>query len=159
MRVPCLYRCFDRKGLLLYVGCSSNVGSRLASHAQQTDWWPLVWRIAVKRVSTLDQCRREEQRAIRDEYPKFNVAHSRPTEKLARRLVLKAASFRGTTGSIAKESGVTYDDALAHLNGLADDGLVIALRNDCWLTPNRLRDQATLRIRKVSNGARQHGQK
>lgn len=68
-----VYRAYDAAGRLLYVGCSSDVDTRLKAHATDSSWWPFHAR--VERVSYLARAEAEaaEAEAIATEYPRWNV--------------------------------------------------------------------------------------
>jgi hypothetical protein len=68
-----VYRMFDAEGRLLYVGMTGNAGTRLGSHASKR-WFPLVTNITLQWCPTKAAARVSEVRAIRNEWPRYNVA-------------------------------------------------------------------------------------
>jgi predicted GIY-YIG superfamily endonuclease len=96
-----VYRLYDATGVLLYVGVSSNLVSRLAAHASEKHWWPQVAKKTVVTYGSRGEALMEEDRAIRTESPVHNVAGRReklrPEEKIAslkRRVAAPQESFR-----------------------------------------------------------------
>jgi hypothetical protein len=81
-----LYRFYDKRENLLYVGISNDPWRRWREHVYDKPWYPEVKHQAVTWYETEEEARLAETRAIRAEHPKFNVAGAvRPPE--ARRLV------------------------------------------------------------------------
>jgi predicted GIY-YIG superfamily endonuclease len=74
-----LYRCFDKRGHLLYVGLSTNARRRANEHRREKPWWGEVYRTEID-VLTLARhhALRVEAETIRDERPKYNSHHSTP---------------------------------------------------------------------------------
>jgi excinuclease UvrABC nuclease subunit len=76
-----LYRMYDRRRSLLYVGISTNAATRATQHATDKPWWPEVDYIHVEHLN----CDRQtaltiERRTIREEKPRYNVIHNIPDE-------------------------------------------------------------------------------
>lgn len=76
-----LYRMYNRRGQLLYVGVSFNAGSRATQHAMDKPWWPEVATIKVEHLS----CGREdalalEKRTIQSDRPMYNKQHAIPED-------------------------------------------------------------------------------
>jgi predicted GIY-YIG superfamily endonuclease len=71
-----LYRAFDAKGQLLYVGITMNPGSRFAQHSEKKPWWVDVADIRVEQFASRDEVLTAEREAIKSELPLHNVAHS-----------------------------------------------------------------------------------
>jgi hypothetical protein len=69
-----LYRFYDHREALLYVGISNDPWRRRAEHAQAKPWYPRVRHQAVSWYDTEREARAAEIRAIRKECPEFNVA-------------------------------------------------------------------------------------
>ena len=67
---PTVYRLYSADGRLLYVGQSSLVGSRLASHRFQ-NWWGEVASVSLERCPA-DELNRREALAIEREQPLYN---------------------------------------------------------------------------------------
>ena len=70
-----VYRFMDAAGRLLYVGCSGNLGQRLASHGGKP-WFPEVATIAVEHYATRTAALWAEAHAIATESPVHNTQHA-----------------------------------------------------------------------------------
>lgn len=70
---PCVYRCFDAYGDLLYVGSSGNVNLRVAQHRLHAPWFSQVDRIAVQPHETREAAFSAESEAIKAEGPVINI--------------------------------------------------------------------------------------
>lgn len=68
-----LYRCFDAKGLLLYVGLSSDIVRRLQVHGSASPWSGKVQRVEAERVGSRKQALKAERDAINSEQPAHNT--------------------------------------------------------------------------------------
>ncbi len=70
-----LYRCYDVRGDLLYVGQSSDPQARMRHHACVMTWWPEVGRVVVctSGFEREADARRAEALAIAWEAPRENV--------------------------------------------------------------------------------------
>lgn len=69
-----MYRCFDERGRLLYIGISINAMTRAAQHRRTSPWWHQVRRIDIATIGTSRvQAERAELAAIRSERPAYNV--------------------------------------------------------------------------------------
>jgi hypothetical protein len=81
---PCVYRCFDTAGDLLYIGSAKAYLRRMQSHVTQSEWWPEVANTKVQRFPTLLEARVAELHAITAENPRHN--RQRPGRNIARRI-------------------------------------------------------------------------
>jgi hypothetical protein len=70
-----LYRFFDGRGALLYVGITKRGWSRAEEHAQRKHWWPRVDHAKFEHYRGLDAAHNAEKRAIAMESPEFNLNH------------------------------------------------------------------------------------
>jgi predicted GIY-YIG superfamily endonuclease len=70
-----LYRYFDHKGTLLYVGVTGDLTTRMQGHGRVARWWTLVdhSRTQLDWYWSRDQALRAESLAIRSENPPWNV--------------------------------------------------------------------------------------
>jgi excisionase family DNA binding protein len=75
-----LYRFFDAKGTLLYVGISISAFSRLCQHRKESDWYDLAVRIDIEKYKTRKDAEQAEREAIYKENPIFNVSRVVPDE-------------------------------------------------------------------------------
>lgn len=69
---PAVYRLFDRNGVLIYVGASAEVSSRLRKHELNKPWWPDVAEVRVERFADMSAAFRAEDAAIKTEDPLHN---------------------------------------------------------------------------------------
>lgn len=67
-----LYRFFDAKDRLLYVGESWNAVNRAKQHRRQQHWWMQVRRMTVEMHPSREAARVAEAKAIRTERPRYN---------------------------------------------------------------------------------------
>lgn len=71
-----LYRFFDGRDVLLYVGITDRPGSRWSEHMRQKPWWPDVRRQTAEWYGNRDAAEKAERSAIKDERPIYNVVHA-----------------------------------------------------------------------------------
>ena len=82
-----LYRHYHPNGDLLYVGISNEPIERQRKHSEESHWASQVCHIVIEPFSTREEALAAEQRAITNEYPKFNLAfNDRSLPKAIRRL-------------------------------------------------------------------------
>lgn len=67
-----LYRYFDAKDILLYVGISGTLAIRDKSHIAASRWMQLTARSTVEHRETAEDAARAEREAIKSEHPLFN---------------------------------------------------------------------------------------
>jgi predicted GIY-YIG superfamily endonuclease len=72
-----LYRHFDKRGRLLYVGVSLNTVARLAQHRDQAHWFDRITRIEIESFATRQEACKAEAEAIREERPFYNKVFNR----------------------------------------------------------------------------------
>ena len=73
-----LYRLYDAKDRLLYVGITSDLMGRLTAHADKP-WWPDVARKTAEWHPTRASAAEAEMKAIRSEDPVHNIAGTNPS--------------------------------------------------------------------------------
>lgn len=93
-----LYRMYDADGALLYVGASTNLGSRLLAHGKTKPWWCDVASIKIERFQDRIEMLDAESNAIYNENPRYNILDSR--DMRARRRPLDRPMRTRGTGSI-----------------------------------------------------------
>lgn len=69
---PTVYRIFDDRDQLLYVGCTANLVARLSTHTSQSDWWPLAATVTFEHHPDINVALAAESAAILAERPLFN---------------------------------------------------------------------------------------
>ena len=80
-----LYRLFDRRGALLYVGITSNLTRRMYHHKSIQPWWLDVHRTEAVIYPTKTDAFEAESEIIRSERPRHN--HCRIAESYAEKQV------------------------------------------------------------------------
>lgn len=83
-----VYRLFDDRGWLLYVGCTKNLAARIAAHCtarESAEWWPLVARNTWVGYLDLATALAAEREAILTERPLFNRDMTVRAKRPARR--------------------------------------------------------------------------
>jgi hypothetical protein len=78
-----LYRCYDARGRLLYVGISFSALTRMQKHRYESRWFRRVSRIEVEHIPDRASAREAERKAIHTEFPFFNRTHRRYTMRRA----------------------------------------------------------------------------
>jgi prevent-host-death family protein len=73
-RETAVYRLYDDSAALLYVGITYDTTTRFADHKVNKDWWTDVVTREVRWLPDRDAAWAEEQRVIREEHPRYNVA-------------------------------------------------------------------------------------
>lgn len=68
-----VYRCFDKSGRLIYVGRTSDLFQRLASHSETKWWGPQIHKTTAKVYKNLAEASVAERKAIHDENPRWNI--------------------------------------------------------------------------------------
>jgi predicted GIY-YIG superfamily endonuclease len=71
-----LYRLYDSAGVLLYVGVTGNLATRLASHAKTQKWWPEVSKRELVWYDQRREAEAAERSTIAQEQPLWNVRES-----------------------------------------------------------------------------------
>lgn len=69
----CVYRFFDRDGVLLYVGLTNHLPGRIREHQESKSWWRHVTRVTVDHYPTRTDAAQAEDCAIRAEHPRYNI--------------------------------------------------------------------------------------
>jgi predicted GIY-YIG superfamily endonuclease len=77
-----LYRWFNKKHHLLYVGITRHIGRRIKEHAKASDWSEQAAYITLEKASSIQDLQQKERQAIESERPLYNLAHnSNPRKK------------------------------------------------------------------------------
>jgi len=74
-----LYRMYNEKHKLLYVGITRNALNRFSGHLQTQIWFPEVAHISLEYYATRDDLREAEKHIIQYEQPRYNKDHPKPT--------------------------------------------------------------------------------
>ena len=75
-RAHALYRFYGDGDVLLYVGLTVHLPTRLRDHRRDKDWWIEVVRMTVQRYPTREAVVEAERLAIMTERPRYNVQHN-----------------------------------------------------------------------------------
>lgn len=67
-----VYRFFNRRGRLLYIGLAVNARNRLRQHELEKPWWPEVATITLEHHEDWHSAAFAEIDAIRSEKPRYN---------------------------------------------------------------------------------------
>lgn len=88
-----LYRVYDRRGRLLYVGQTKDFRTRIRAHSNGSAWFRFAAFTTQRHYEARDDAIDAETEAIRNEHPRHNIAQS-PTRPRRRRPhpVLRAVS-------------------------------------------------------------------
>jgi hypothetical protein len=82
-----LYRHYDHKGDLIYVGLSITPFKRNKTHMESSPWGATIVEILIEPFVSREEALEAEVQAIREEFPRFNAAHNRrrsPFQELIR---------------------------------------------------------------------------
>jgi len=107
----CVYRFFDGRGRLLYIGATNCFPRRLREHAREKPWWDEVARIDIEYFRSLRAAQTAEVKAIKSEKPLYN----------------KIAASVGLSG---KERGPRCK--LVHARGLGSYAIDLEKGLYCW---------------------------
>lgn len=98
-----VYRAFDAKGQLLYVGCTMDIKRRRGEHKMSSKWWPAAVRFRVSGPYNYSVGRQLEREAIKGEHPLWNHNEPRRFRIEAMRTRIYNRAFRSAyaaTGSV-----------------------------------------------------------
>lgn len=92
-----LYRHFNERGDLLYVGISLSAINRLGQHADHAAWFKTISKVTIESFATRNEALDAERNAIHKENPKHNIKHKKEAERLAMEALTmdKAAKAKG----------------------------------------------------------------
>lgn len=74
----CVYRCYGRDGVLLYVGCTGKYGRRRNQHKAKSKWFSEVVRIDLEAHANQRSALDAEAKAIWGEMPIYNRRRNKP---------------------------------------------------------------------------------
>lgn len=99
-----LYRFYNSRDELLYVGITSNPMTRFRAHQSDKSWWPEVATINVENYASRRELLAAERAAIKAEHPRYNTTHNRALDAEARLLArshsLEAVAAAGLAPSV-----------------------------------------------------------
>lgn len=73
MRSFVLYRHFNKKGKLLYVGKSMSIFNRISNHKSNSFWFEKISSITLEKHESEELLNRAERKAIEEEKPFYNI--------------------------------------------------------------------------------------
>ena len=80
-----LYRHYNSKGELLYVGVSLSALQRLGQHADHSDWFASIARVTIEHLDTREAALDAERAAVIRERPLHNIHHKKASEEAQRK--------------------------------------------------------------------------
>jgi predicted GIY-YIG superfamily endonuclease len=103
MRPHSVYRCFDKTGLLLYIGATFDVKDRMRKHKHASQWFHDVDRVDAELFNNRAEAFTAEKKAIKSECPKYNCTGVRVGGKSYNRKFKppKSSASTGVTKLIA----------------------------------------------------------
>ena len=108
-----VYRFFDEDSVLLYVGFTTDLGTRITAHGRQKAWWPEVRSVQVERYNSRPDGLRAERVAILREQPVHNQARYETLDgKTPRRTFRIAEGLSLAAAKRAAERGETLTDVV-----------------------------------------------
>ncbi|MET8113766.1 hypothetical protein [Streptomyces prasinus] len=141
-----LYRLYDSKGVLLYVGISCYPNERLKEHAGDKPWWHHVARHEISWLDSREEALMAEAKAMVEERPLYNGYHhlgrgwpqkARKYDDTAERAAvhegMRSALERGgykpgtylQAAAVGRQFGVSASIAFHALHELVDAGVLI----------------------------------
>lgn len=67
-----LYRFYDARGALLYVGVTGRLAERWTAHRRTAPWWGQIAELVTEKYSSMESALSAERSAIRSELPRYN---------------------------------------------------------------------------------------
>lgn len=112
-----LYRLFDARRRLLYVGITNDLDRRLRGHRFGKSWWPEVTSWTTQEFSARELALEAEAQAIRLEHPAYNI-HGSLTRRRRMRTVgqfMADPKFREKLYRKARRHNVELGELLSRL--------------------------------------------
>lgn len=88
-----LYRFFDDREDLIYVGISGHGLRRMLQHRERQPWFDEVAQIRIEKFKTRRGAEREEKRLIMLCQPRHNIVHANPVHRIRRNIIKKFGSI------------------------------------------------------------------
>ncbi len=98
MTYTSVYRFFDDRDVLLYVGMTNSLSHRLAQHEAKKSWWRAVSSVTIEHYNTREQAAIAEREAIRAELPYWNIEYQPDVP-----LLVRVGKLRSVLGEIIDE--------------------------------------------------------
>lgn len=77
-----VYRLYNVDSAVIYVGCTSAIGSRLTDHSRKKPWWSEVCGVEVEQHKNMRDGLDAERAAIEALQPKYNLVYTDRAPKL-----------------------------------------------------------------------------
>lgn len=109
-----LYRYFGDNEKLLYVGITSSMHSRFIDHSKGAKWHRLVRNVSVEHFEKRSEALAAEKKAIKEEGPQFNVAHS----PMGARGSFRYEKYRSSVSAVVDRAPPLTPEQVARLQAL-----------------------------------------
>jgi len=103
-----LYRFFNAKGVLLYVGITKNPEGRVRNHRGDKPWWDEVANITIEKFNTRPELATAELKAIQSENPKYNLANLQPRPRTSRRGAVAIWNDASRFGNVQDDTAAPF---------------------------------------------------
>jgi len=104
-----VYRYYDKLGILIYVGITSQRSTRQQQHNADKAWWPHVAKQEVDHFTSRSAALERERSLIQTFLPPFNVQHNRDHSEMRRAYELLALA------NVESDPRVVWKDTNGHL--------------------------------------------
>lgn len=111
-----LYRHYDCRANILYIGISHNFSNRLDQHEQASEWYDQIAWVKVEHYESREQALIAEKKAILDEKPPFNMIHN----------------GNSTVRIKQKRAGITEDDIINYPLVVSEREKILDYYNKRW---------------------------
>lgn len=68
-----VYRLYDKAGKLLYVGCTSDITTRLVTHRREREWGRRIHRAETESYNTKREALKREGQLVTEMKPEYNI--------------------------------------------------------------------------------------
>lgn len=134
-----LYRAFDAKGALIYVGVSLSVLQRLSQHRITAGWFGEVDTIKIERFASKGEAEAAEREAIAVDRPKYNIQHQgRAPPRRSRETVLSLDQLRAEQAECGRGTAFVNRHQLASVLSIRPSQLRDAMREEGFPSPLRI---------------------
>jgi len=76
-----LYRHFNSKDELMYIGISLSTVARLSQHKEHSHWFSDITKVTIEKYETREEVLLAEKQAIQTEKPLYNIKHNKPKKE------------------------------------------------------------------------------
>lgn len=129
-----LYRHFNKKDELLYVGISLSAVARLGQHKEHANWFNTISRVEIETFDTRRQVVKAEKTAIQAECPLYNIHHSKKssTPEYIKRIedskqdIYRVVTFEPTM--TIKDAGNALGISESRMNKFIENKMINALQ-------------------------------